>query len=283
MEISPTGCSPTTETAMIEALGYEFFRNALLAGFLASVICGIIGSYVVVKHMISVAGGLSHAAFGGIGLGFLLGIDPLAGALIFTLVIAVLIWILIERSHQHIDTLIGAFWSGGMAFGILCLSFKSGYTPDLFSYLFGNILLVSPEHLLMISLLGMLIVVIVTLLYPAFLAVSFDQEYAMISGLPTRALHLLLLIMIAGSVVVLIQMVGIILVIALLTLPAAIARPFSRTLGIMMVLSTVVGIIITINGIFLSWMFDLPSGSTIILIGVTGYLLTTGIKKGIGS
>jgi zinc transport system permease protein len=135
----------------------------------------------------------------------------------------------------------------------------------------------------MISLLGMLIVVIVTLLYPAFLAVSFDQEYAMISGLPTRALHLLLLIMIAGSVVVLIQMVGIILVIALLTLPAAIARPFSRTLGIMMVLSTVVGIIITINGIFLSWMFDLPSGSTIILIGVTGYLLTTGIKKGIGS
>lgn len=266
-------------TNMIEALGYEFFRSALFAGVLASLICGIIGSYVVVKHMISVAGGLSHAAFGGIGLGFLLGIDPLAGAFFFTLMMAALIWVLMEHNHQHIDTLIGAFWAGGMAFGILCISLTPGYTPDLFSYLFGNILLVSSGHLFMISVLGLVIVMVVTLLYPVLLSVAFDQEYAKISGLPTRSLNLLVLFLIASSVVVLIQIVGIILVIALLTLPAAIARPWSRTLGGMMLLSTITGIILTTIGIFLSWIFDLPSGSTIIMIGVITYLAMLGIQK----
>jgi zinc transport system permease protein len=107
---------------MIEAFGYEFFRTAILTGIFASIICGIIGSYILVKHLISVAGGISHAAFGGIGLGYLLGLDPLVGAFWFTLGIATLIWALIERAREHIDTLVGAFWAGGMAFGILCLS-----------------------------------------------------------------------------------------------------------------------------------------------------------------
>jgi len=267
---------------MIEAFGYEFFRSALLAGLLASVICGIIGSYVFVKHMISVAGGISHAAFGGIGLGYLMGIDPLAGAFWFTLALATLIWGLIERAREHIDTLIGAFWAGGMAFGILCLSLTPGYTPDLFSYLFGNILLVPPEHLMMIAALGFLIVYLVFLLYPVLLAVAFDAEYATISGLPTRGLHLLILILIAISVVVLIQVVGIILVIALLTLPAAIARPFSTSLFGMMVRATGISMVLTTSGIILSWMYDVPSGSTIILLGVLVYLLVSGGKEAIG-
>lgn len=268
---------------MIEAFGYEFFRSALLAGVLASVVCGIIGSYIVVKHMVTIAGGLSHAAFGGIGLGFLLGIDPLAGAFVFTVLIALLIWMLMEQNHQHIDTLIGAFWAGGMAFGILCISLTHGYTPDLFSYLFGNILLVSPGHLILISVLGIIIILLVALLYPVLLAVAFDPEYATISGLPTRGLNLLVLILIAASVVVLIQIVGIILVIALLSLPAAIALPWSRSLGGMMVLSTITGMILTTIGIFLSWMCDLPSGSTIIIVSVMVYLVMTGLKSRTGS
>lgn len=264
---------------MIEALGYEFFRSALLAGVLASVVCGIIGSYIIVKHMISVAGGISHAAFGGIGLGYLTGIDPLAGAFGFTLVIAVAIWSLTEKAKQHIDTLIGAFWAGGMAFGILCISLAPGYTPDLFSYLFGNILLVPPDHLILTGSLGLLMMVIVTLLYPSLQAVAFDQEHAIISGLPTRGLNLLVLVLIATAVVILIQVVGIILVIALLTLPGAIVRPFAQTLKTLMVYSTITGIILTTTGIFLSWIFDIPSGSTIILLGVSIYLAITGLKQ----
>jgi len=260
---------------MIEALGFEFFRSALVAGLLASVICGIIGSYVVVKHMISVAGGISHAAFGGIGLGYLIGIDPLVGAFWFTLGIASLIWVLVERAKEHIDTLIGAFWAGGMAFGILCLSLTPGYTPDLFSYLFGNILLVPPEHLTIIAVLGCLVFFLFLVLYPVMQAVAFDSEYAQISGLPTRWLHLLILILIAISVVVLIQVVGIILVIALLTLPAAIARPFSKTLKGMMILATCTSMVLTTTGIMLSWLYDVPSGSTIILLGVAFYLLVS--------
>jgi zinc transport system permease protein len=258
---------------MIEALGYEFFRSALLAGLFCSVVCGIIGSYIVVKHMISVAGGISHAAFGGIGLGYLLGIDPLTGAFWFTLAVSGAIWAMMERAHQHIDTLIGAFWAGGMAFGILCISLAPGYTPDLFSYLFGNILLVPPAHLYLISILALVIILVVTLLYPVLLAVAFDAEYATISGLPTRTINLLILLLIAVAVVVLIQVVGIILVIALLTLPAAIARPFSKNLSTLMIISTLVGMVLTTVGIFLSWIYDIPSGSTIILLGVCVYLL----------
>ncbi len=264
---------------MIEAFGYEFFRSALLAGLLASVVCGIIGSYIVVKHMISVAGGVSHAAFGGIGLGYLLGLDPLTGAFFFTLGVSVAIWGLMERAREHIDTLIGAFWAGGMAFGILCISLTHGYTSDLFSYLFGDILLVPPEHLILISLLGIFVIIIVTLFYPALQAVAFDQEYATISGLPTRGLNLLVLILIAVAVVVLIQVVGTILVIALLTLPAAIARHFSKTLSGLMIKSTIISMIITTIGIFLSWIFDIPSGSMIILFGVCVYLVVTAGKE----
>ncbi len=263
---------------MIEALGFEFFRSALFAGLMASVICGIIGSYITVKHMISVAGGISHAAFGGIGLGYLLGIDPLAGAFWFTIGIATLIWGLVERAKEHIDTLIGAFWAGGMAVGILCLSLTPGYTPDLFSYLFGNILLVTPEHLMMTGILGACIVLLFFFLYPVLQALAFDPEYAAISNLPTRGLHLLVLILIAVSVVVLIQVVGIILVIALLTLPAAIARPFSKTLKGMMIGATVMSMLLTTGGIALSWVFDIPSGSTIIILGVALYLLESGGK-----
>ena len=263
---------------MIEALGYEFFRSALLTGLLASIVCGIIGSYVVVKHMISISGGISHAAFGGIGLGYLLGIDPLTGAFVFTVGVSGVVWVLMERAKQHIDTLIGAVWAGGMAFGILCISLTPGYTPDLFSYLFGNILLVPPEHLFLIFLLGLVIIVLVTALYPALQAVAFDQEYATISGLPTRGLNLLILVLIAITVVVLIQVVGIILVIALLTLPPAIARPFSRTLRGLMVLSTGVSMVLTTTGIFLSWIFDIPSGSSIILLGVLVYLVIIGLR-----
>ncbi len=264
---------------MIEAFGYEFFRIAIMTGFVSSIICGIIGSYVIVKHMVSVAGGLSHASFGGIGLGFLLGIDPLAGAFGFTVVIAGIIHIMMERARQHIDTLIGAFWAGGMAFGVLCISFVSGYTPDLFSYLFGNILIVSPYNLALTAVLAVVVVIVTYLLYPALQGVTFDPEYASILGVPAKSIQFIYLILTAVTIVVLIQVVGIILVIAMLTLPAAIARLFSKTLKGMMISATITGCLFTTAGIMLSWVYDAPSGSTIILLSVLGYLLAIAAKS----
>ncbi len=259
---------------MIEAFGYGFFQTAILTGIAASVICGIIGSYVVVKHMVAIAGGLSHSAFGGIGLGYLAGVEPLAGASGFTILVAVLIWGLADRARQHIDTLVGAFWAGGMAFGILCISLTPGYTPDLFSYLFGNILLVPPMYLLLTVVLAVFITGITIALYPALQAVAFDAEYASLLGVPLKGIQLVYLILIAISIVLLIQVVGIILVIAMLTLPAAITREFSTTLKGMMAGSAVTGCILTTAGIMLSWIWDIPSGSTIILLSVIVYLLT---------
>ena len=146
---------------MLAILGYEFFRNALLAGFMASVACGIIGSFVVVKKMVSLAGGISHAAFGGIGLGYFLGFDPVAGAMLFCIAAAGVISRIRHIAHQHLDTLIGAVWASGMALGIMLIYLTPGFAPDLFGYLFGNILLVPASDLLMMAvfLAGMIAVI----------------------------------------------------------------------------------------------------------------------------
>ncbi|WP_292366481.1 metal ABC transporter permease, partial [Methanoculleus sp. UBA208] len=202
---------------MFEVLGYEFFRNALAAGVLASVACGIIGTYVVVRRMVSVSGGISHAAFGGIGLGYFLGIDPLLGATGFTVATALGMGALELRARQQMDTLIGAVWAAGMAIGILFVYLTPGFAPDLFSYLFGNILLVPRGDILLMGVLVTVIVAAVALLYRELQAVTFDPDYATVMNLPVERLSLLLLVLIALTVVMLIRVVGIILVIALLT------------------------------------------------------------------
>src|SRR5690554_1552883 len=208
---------------MLEVLGFEFFRNALIAGVLASVTCGIIGTYVVVRRMVAISGGISHAAFGGIGLGYYLGIDPLLGATGFTVATALGMGALQLRARQQMDTLIGAVWAAGMAVGILFVYLTPGFAPDLFSYLFGNILLVPRGDILLMAILVAVIIVTVVFLYRELQAITFDPDYATVMNLPVERLSLLLLVLIALTVVMLIRVVGIILVIALLTLPAAIS------------------------------------------------------------
>jgi len=264
---------------MLEILGYEFFRNALLAGILASIACGIIGSYVVVKRMVALSGGISHAAFGGIGLGYFLGFDPILGAVGFALVVSTGIGILREKAVQNLDTLIGAVWAAGMALGILFISLTPGYAPDLFSYLFGNILLVPQGDLLLMAVLALVIIGTVIIVYSPLLAVTFDEEYARVMNLPVTALMLLLLGLTALTVVMLIRVVGIILVIALLTLPAAIAREYAGEMRRMMVLAVAGGMIFTFSGIWLSYLFDIPSGATIILVSVVAYLAVLGERR----
>ncbi|MBP1928104.1 zinc transport system permease protein [Methanolinea mesophila] len=264
---------------MFEILGYEFFRNALLAGLLASIACGIIGSYVVVKRMVALSGGISHAAFGGIGLGYYLGFDPILGAVGFALAVSTGIGILREKAVQNLDTLIGAVWAAGMALGILFISLTPGYAPDLFSYLFGNILLVPQGDLLLMGVLAMVIIGAVIIVYSPLLAVTFDEEYARVMNLPVTALMLLLLCLTALTVVMLIRVVGIILVIALLTLPAAIAREYAGEMKRMMVIAVAGGMIFTFSGIWLSYLFDIPSGATIILVSVAVYLAVLGERR----
>ena len=260
-------------------LAYEFFRNAIIGALIASVVCGIIGSYVVVKRMVSLSGGLAHAAFGGIGLGYFLGIDPVAGAVAFTTGIALVIGLIREKLGQYMETLIGAVWAAGMALGILFIALTPGYAPDLFGFLFGNILLIPTSDLFIMALLALVICIMVMIQFNQLMAVTFDEEYARVMNLPVTALLLVLLLLIAFTVVVLIRVVGIILVIALLTLPAAMAREYTQSIRVMMVLSMGIATLCSLGGLFLSYVLDVPSGATIILLAAGGYCLVLIHKK----
>ncbi len=256
-----------------EIFAFEFMRNALFAALLSSVACGIIGTYVVVKKIGFISGGIAHTAFGGIGLGYYLGINPLLGVIPFSLAAALAIGLLSQKAKVAEDTAIGTFWAVGMAVGVICIGLKPGYAPDLFSYLFGNILTVPAFDLWMIMLLDLLIIAVVWLLSKEFLAISFDEEYAAVSGLKTTALYLLMLCLIALTVVVMVRVVGIVMVIALLTIPAAIARMLSHSLPGMMIRAVVLSAFFSICGLWLSCLLDIASGATIILVAGFCFLL----------
>ena len=264
---------------MLDALQFEFMRNALLAGLLAAVACGIIGVYVVVKRIVFISGGIAHASFGGIGMGYLAGISPIVGAMIFALASALGMGLVTRRTRLPEDTVIGIMWAIGMALGIIFIGLAPGYTPDLFSYLFGNILTVPASDLVLMLILDVLIVAVVVALYKELMAVCFDEEFGTVVGVPVEAVYLLLLCMIGLTVVVLIRVVGIILVIALLTIPAALARQFTHNLRNMMLLAILFGALFTFGGLWISYETDLASGATIILLGGTVLLASFGLAR----
>ena len=264
---------------------FPFLQYALLTGILSSVACGIVGTYVVTKRIVFISGGIAHASFGGIGLGYLAGISPVIGALLFALASALGMGWVIRRTTLPADTAIGILWAVGMALGVVFVGLSPGYAPDLFSYLFGNILTVPVTDLLLMLILDAVIVAIVLLFYKEFLAFSFDEEYGTVSGIPVEALYMLLMCMIALTVVLLIRVVGIILVIALLTIPAALARRFTYNLRNIMVLAMIFGMIFTFGGLWLSYVFDIASGATIILLSgavMLGSYAFSAIRKNTG-
>lgn len=261
---------------MLEALQYEFMRNALLTGLLASVACGVVGVYVVVKRIVFISGGIAHASFGGIGLGYLLGVSPVLGATGFTLASALGMGLITRRTRLPEDTVIGILWAMGMAMGVVFVGLAPGYAPDLFTYLFGNILTVPASDLIVMLVLDAVVVGLVVAFYKEFLAVSFDEEFSTVVGVPVQGLYLLLLCMVALTVVVLIRVVGIILVIALLTMPAALAKQHTYDIRKMMLLASLFGAAFTLGGLWLSFELDVASGATIILLGGTVLLLRFG-------
>lgn len=256
-------------------LGESFLQNALLGGLLASIGCGIMGSYVLVKRISFLAGGISHTALGGMGIAYFFGKLPIYGALAAAIIAALFIGWASLRRRQHEDTLIGAFWAIGMAVGVLFIARTPGYNVDLMSYLFGNILLVRHADLYLMAALDAIIVLVTLAFYNQFLAVCFDARFARLRGVPVDFFYLLLLCLVALTVVLLIQVVGLILVIALLTLPAAIAAQYAQSLNRMMLLATLLGMGFTLCGLYIAYQFDLPAGATIILLAGTVYLLVT--------
>ncbi|MGM0770442.1 MAG: metal ABC transporter permease [Halobacteriota archaeon] len=264
---------------MIELIQYEFMRNALFAGLLASIACGIIGVYVVVKKIVFISGGIAHASFGGIGISYFLGINPIFGVLPFSLFSALTMGTISKRSDVPEDTIIGILWSLGMAIGIIFIGWTPGYAPDLMTYLFGNILTVPGSDIYLMLALDVIIIGTVYFLYKEFMALCYDEEFSRVSGVPTDKLYLLLLCLIALTVVVMIRVVGLILVIALLTIPAALSRQYTSNMKIMIYLSILFGAIFTITGLILSYYFDIASGATIIIVMATAYLLNTVFQK----
>jgi len=256
-----------------------FIQNAILAGILSGIACGITGTYVVVKKISYISGGIAHAVMGGLGIAYFLQINPLLGALVFAIVAAVLIGTVRLSFKQNEDTVISALWSIGMAIGIIFTYLTPGYNVDLLSFLFGNILMVSRANLLVLLVLNVVIGGIVFIFYRQFKYVCFDEEYARLRGIRVSRIYLLLLSLIALTVVILIQTVGLILIIALLTLPASIATLFSKNMGKIMLLAIVFSILFTQTGLLLSFSLNLPSGASIILVAGLAYLLTMGIRQ----
>ncbi len=264
---------------MLEALQFEFMRNALLAGLLASIMCGVIGTFVVVNRIVFISGGIAHAAYGGIGLAFFFGFSYLMGILGFSLLVAAIMAAVSLKTRQRADTIIGVLWAVGMALGVILLDLTPGYNVDLMSYLFGSILTVPTSDLWLMLIIDGLVVLTVSYFYHDLVSLSYDEEFAQVRGVPTKILYFLLMAMIALSVVMVIQVVGLILVIALLTIPPYISEKFSGSLLEMMFYSVLLNVFFTTVGLWLSYTFNLTSGASIIMVAATCFFISILLER----
>lgn len=259
---------------------YDFLQRALLAGLLAGIATGVVGTYVVVRRITYIAGSIAHCVLGGMGAAQFLHVNhgwtwltPTHGALAAALLAAMIIGWVSLRVKEREDTVIGALWAIGMALGVIFIHMTQGYGQDLMSLLFGDILLVTSADIQTILVLDALVLGVCILFYNQFLAVCFDEQFARLRAVPVEFYYLLLLCLTALTVVVLVKVVGIIMVIALLTMPAAIAGTLSRSIGTMIILAAVLSAAFTATGLALSYGPDLPAGATIILVAGAAYLL----------
>lgn len=251
---------------MLDILQFEFVRNALLAGLLASIACGVIGTLVVVNRIVFISGGIAHAAYGGIGVSLFLGISPLLGIGGFALLIAAIMAVVTFDNRQRSDTVIGVLWAFGMALGVILTDLTPGYNVDLMSYLFGSILAVPRSDIWLMLALDVIILLTVVFFYKDFLAISFDEEFARAMGVPVKLLYSLLLMMIALFVVMVVRVVGLILVIALLSIPPYISEKYSHSMKSMMFVSSLLSVVFVLFGLAISYFFNVTSGASIIMV-----------------
>ncbi len=258
---------------MIELLSYQFFVKALITALMTSVLCGLIGSYIVSRRIVFIGGGITHTSFGGIGLGYYLGINPVITAAVFGILSAIGIKAASDKADIREDSAIGIFWALGMALGIIFIYLTPGYAPDLMTYLFGNILMVSIYDIWLISVLGLTASAVFYFLFNEIHSIAFDEEFAKTQGVKVGLINYILISIIALTIVLNIKVVGIILVMSLLTIPQTTASIITKNFRNMIFLSVIIAIISSFSGLFISYFFNIPSGASIIFCSVIIFLL----------
>ena len=259
---------------ILDLFHYQFFVNAFLSALLASIACGFIGTYIVARRIVFISGGITHASFGGIGISYFMGFNPVLGAAVFSILSALGIEFISKRTEVREDSAIGILWSLGMALGIIFIFLTPGYAPNLMTYLFGSILTVNKTDLLLMGLNTLLIVSFFFVFYRLILYISFDEEFARAHKVPVSLFNNILLIMVALTIVLSIRVVGIILVISFLTLPQTTANIFTKDFKKMIGLSVLIGCIGSFAGLMFSYYLNIPSGASIIFSFAIIFIVT---------
>lgn len=254
---------------------YDFLTNAFIASILSGITCGIVGSYIVTRRIVFLSSGITHASFGGLGIALYAGIDPLLGALSFASVSSIGIEFASRRGGIREDSVVGIIWSMGMAIGALFMSLRPGYATDLTSYLFGNILLVTPENIVWLGILTAVLIIGSVVWLRRLMYMTFDEEYAKSQGINTTLVSYIMAIVIAISIVLSIKVMGIILLLSLITIPTVIANAITKDFKLITPLSAIIAVVGNIVGFILSYEYDIPTGSCIIFILV---MLLIGVK-----
>lgn len=263
---------------LIELFSYGFFQKAFLSALFASISCGIVGSYIVSRRIVFISGGITHSSFGGIGMAFYFGFNPLLGAVLFSVFSAWGIQFFTKVAEVREDSSIAIWWSLGMALGIIFIFLTPGYSPNLTSYLFGNILTVTVSELLWMFALTAVIIVFFSIFFRKILYIAFDEEFASASGLNVSLFNYLTITIIALTIVLNIRVVGIILILSLLTIPQATANIITRDFKKLIVFSTLFALAGTVSGLFISYFLDIPSGAAIIFTQVLIFIVLRLIK-----
>jgi len=258
---------------MFEILQYDFVQNALISAFIISISSGIIGTLIVVNRMVFLSGGIAHSAYGGIGIALYLGVSVTLGAALFAVAVSLLLSFLTLGNKDRSDTIIGVIWALGMAIGVIFIDLTPGYNVDMMSYLFGSILAISSNDIYFSLFMTAVIILCVTLFYRDFLSISYDQEFALTRGVKVGFMHTLLLVFSAISIVISIRVVGLILVIALLSIPVYISEKLAGSLRGMMFFSALLSCVFTVTGLFISFWLDLSAGAVIIVTASISLIL----------
>lgn len=264
---------------MDNILQYTFMQHALLGSLLASIVCGMVGTYIVTRRLVFISGGLTHASFGGIGLGLYTGISPILSAAIFAILSAFGVEWLGKRKDMREDSAIAVFWALGMALGIIFTYLSPGYTPDLSAYLFGNILTINTSDIMLLAVLAAVLGIFFFLFLRTIVSIAFDSEFARSQGLPVTALEYVLMMFIALTIVSCLRMVGIVLVISLLTIPQMTANLFTCRFGHIIGLSIGIGYLSCLAGLLVSFYTNVPSGASIIFFSILIYVVCKGWKS----
>ncbi len=257
--------------SFIDLLQYAFFRHALIGSLLASIACGIIGTYIVTRRLVFISGGLTHASFGGIGLGLYSGFSPILSAAVFSVLSAFGVEWLSKRKDMREDSAIAVFWTFGMAIGVIFTFLSPGFAPDLSAYLFGNILTIDRTDIVLLGILSLMLIIFFICFLRPIISIAFDRDFARSQGIPVKLFEYILMAFIALTIVFCLRMVGIVLVISLLTIPQMTANIFSHRFDRIIWLSIAIGYVSCLGGLVLSYYLNVPSGASIIFVSIIIY------------